>query len=156
MLGRNETQIGHELAGIGETGDVAEFRHQRRRGHQRQATPRLQRPPDLRSRPPAPGPAALAALSGLASAPSPPARFRCGLQAGPAEPSPPRRPRYNLPARCNARRARTLIRPTSADALGSRPAGYNDDHGAARSQTVAGAPAATRAPQPVARAPDRE
>jgi len=26
MLGRNETQIGHELAGTGETGDVAEFR----------------------------------------------------------------------------------------------------------------------------------
>jgi hypothetical protein len=31
MLGRNETQIGHELAGIREAGDVAEFRHQRRR-----------------------------------------------------------------------------------------------------------------------------
>ena len=43
MLGRNETQIGHELPRIGETGDVAEFRHQRRRGHQREATQRLQR-----------------------------------------------------------------------------------------------------------------
>jgi hypothetical protein len=40
MLGRNETQIGHEPAGIREAGDVAEFRHQRRRGYQRQATQR--------------------------------------------------------------------------------------------------------------------
>ena len=51
MLGRNETQIGHELPRIGETGDVAEFRHQRRRGHQREATQRLQRLHHWRQRP---------------------------------------------------------------------------------------------------------
>ena len=71
------------------------------------------------------------------------------------EPSPPRRPRCNLPARCNALRVRTTIRRASAGASGSRPAGYNDGHGAAESRRVAGAPAATRAPPPVARAPDR-
>ena len=50
MFGRNETQIGHELARIGETGDVAEF------------------PPPASPRPPARGHAALAAPSPLASA----------------------------------------------------------------------------------------
>ena len=101
------------------------------------------------------GHAALAAPSPLASATSPEARLRCGLQDDPAGPSPPRRPRCNLPARCNALRVRTTIRRASAGALGSRPAGYNDGHGAAESRRVAGAPAATRAPPPVARAPDR-
>jgi hypothetical protein len=92
------------------------------------------------------------------------ARPRCACSASaasmwaqddPAEPSPPRRPPCNLPARCNALRVRTTIRRASAGALGSRPAGYNDGHGAAGSRRVAGAPAATRAPPPAARAPDR-
>src|SRR5271155_1611568 len=112
MLGRNETQIGHELPRVGETGSP---------------------------RPPARGHAALAAPSPLASATSPEARLRCGLQDDPAEPSPPRRPRCNLPARCNVLRVRTTIRRASAGASGSRPAGYNDGHGAAESRRVAGA-----------------
>ena len=72
--------------------------------------------------------------------PIPAARLRCGLQDDPAEPSPPRRPRCNLPARCNALRVRTTIRRASAGASRSRPAGYNDGHGAAGSRRVAGAP----------------
>ena len=48
---KEQTQIGHELPRIGETGDVAEFRHQRRRGHQREATQRLQRLHHWRQRP---------------------------------------------------------------------------------------------------------
>src|ERR1700722_15521613 len=111
--------------------------------------------PPASPRPPARGHAALAAPSPLASATSPEARLRCGLQHDPAEPSPPRRPRCTLPARCNALRVRTTIRRASAGASGSKPAGYNDGQGAVESRRVAGAPAATRAPPPVARTPDR-
>ena len=50
----------------------------------------------------------------LSSAINPAARLRCGLQDDPAEPSPPRRPRCNLQARCNALRVRTTIRRASA------------------------------------------
>ena len=47
------------------------------------------------------------------------------------------------------------IRRLNEAATASRPAGYNDGHGAAKSRRVAGAPAATRAPPPAAGAPDR-
>jgi hypothetical protein len=43
MLGRYQTEIGHELARIGEAGDVAEFSNQGGRGHHTHAAQCLQR-----------------------------------------------------------------------------------------------------------------
>ena len=43
-LGRNQAEIRHELAGIGEAGDVAEFCDQRRRGDKSHPAQRLERP----------------------------------------------------------------------------------------------------------------
>ena len=50
VLGRHQTEIGHELAWIDEARDVAEFGNQRCRNHQRHATQRLQRLQRVRHR----------------------------------------------------------------------------------------------------------
>ena len=42
VLGRNQTEIRHQLAGIGEAGDVAEFRDYRRRRDESHPAQRLQ------------------------------------------------------------------------------------------------------------------
>src|SRR5215472_16797760 len=79
---------------------------------------------------------------------SPPASPRCGLPDCRAVPSLPRRLQYNLPARCDAPRDPTSIRPASGGEATFRPADCNDGHDAAGSRTVAGAPDAACAPLP--------
>src|SRR3954464_2641701 len=71
-----------------------------------------------------------------------------------AGPSPPRRPRCNPPAQCDAPLARTSVRPASVDGSVSRPAGCSDGRGAARIRSIDG-PDAGRAPPPDAHAGDR-
>src|SRR5215204_6585130 len=82
-------------------------------------------------------------------------RFSCMLPDDRAGPSPPRRPRCNPPAQCDAPLARTSVRPASVDGSVSRLAGCSDGRGAARSRSIADGLDAGRAPPPDAHAGDR-
>src|SRR5260221_6165179 len=89
---------------------------------------------------PEPSRAAPAARAPPGRETNPAAPPRYGLPDGHAAPPPPRGPRYNLPTRCDAPPARISIQPASDGASTSRPAGYNDGHGAAGSRRVADGP----------------
>src|SRR5271168_4902230 len=65
--------------------------------------------------------AALARRAPPGPATNPGAPRRYGLPDDHAAPSPPRRPRCNLPARCDAPPARISVRPSTDDASTSTP-----------------------------------
>src|SRR5271165_2731851 len=98
---------------------------------------------------------ALARRAPLGPAPNPAAPLRYGLPDDHAAPSPPRRPRCNLPARCDAPPARISVRPSTDDASTSTPVDGSDGHDAAGSQRVADGPDADCGPPPDGRARDR-
>src|SRR5271168_5592754 len=92
--------------------------------------------------------AALARRAPPGPATNPGAPRRYGLPDDHAAPSPARRPRCNLPARCDAPPARISVRPSTDGASTSTPVDGSDGHDAGGSQRVADGPDADCGPPP--------
>src|SRR5271169_2509560 len=104
---------------------------------------------------PKPFRAALAGRAPLGPATNPAAPLRYGLPDDHAAPSPPQRPRCNLPARCDAPPARISVRPSTDDASTSTPVDRSDGHDAGGSRRVADGPDAGCERPPSGHARDR-